>query len=57
MVGGEYTLTSAGLRNAAQHGITPAELFQVIDSDTRLFSRVGDRSMLGWGRPTPDGTW
>ena len=46
---GEYNVTGAGLRNAAQYGITPAELFEVIDSDTRLFSRVGEQSMLVLG--------
>lgn len=43
---GEYNLTTAGLRNAAQHGISAAEIFEVIDSRTRLFSRAGDQSML-----------
>jgi hypothetical protein len=45
-VRGEYNITAAGLRNAAQRGITPVELFEVIDSATRLFKRVGDASML-----------
>jgi hypothetical protein len=48
-VRGEYNITRAGLRNAAQYGITPVELFEVIDSSTRLFSRAGDRSMLVLG--------
>jgi hypothetical protein len=45
-VRGEYNITTAGLRNAAQNGLTPAELFEVIDSRGRMFSRVGDASML-----------
>jgi uncharacterized DUF497 family protein len=45
-VQGEYNLTTPGLRNATQHGISAAEIFEVIDSDTRLFSRAGDQSML-----------
>jgi uncharacterized DUF497 family protein len=45
-VRGEYNLTTAGLRNAAQHGISAAEIFEVIDSRARLFSRAGDQSML-----------
>lgn len=46
---GEYNLTAAGLRNAAQHGITPVEVFEVLDSRNRLFRRVGDQSMLVLG--------
>lgn len=53
---GAYNITTAGLRNAAQHGITPVELFEVIDSRTRLFSRAGDRSMLVLGT-TPTGRY
>lgn len=46
---GEYNLTTAGLRNAEQYGIGAAEIFEVIDSGVRLFSRVGERSMLVLG--------
>jgi hypothetical protein len=56
-VRGEYNITRAGLRNAAQYGITPVELFEVIDSSTRLFSRAGDRSMLVLGSLRPAGIW
>lgn len=46
---GSYNFTRAGLTNAAQHGITTLEVWEVLDSARRLFSRVGDRSMIVLG--------
>lgn len=54
MVRGEYNLTTAGFRNSQQHGITPLEIFEVLDSGARLFKRVGDQSMVVAG-PTEAG--
>ena len=51
---GEYNITTAGFRNAQQHGITPREIFEVLDCDVRLFRRVGDQSMVIAG-PTDTG--
>jgi uncharacterized DUF497 family protein len=51
-VRGDYNFTGAGLRNADQRGITPAEVFEIIDSTARLFSRAGDQSMLILGVTT-----
>jgi uncharacterized DUF497 family protein len=53
-VQGEYNITTAGFRNAQQHGITPLEIFEVLDCDVRLFRRVGDQSMVVAG-PTNAG--
>ena len=46
LVRGSYNFTRAGLANADQHGITTLEVWEVLDSDRRLFSRIGDRSMI-----------
>lgn len=46
---GQYNLTTAGLRSAADHEVTALELFEVLDSQGRLFGRVGDQSMLVLG--------
>ena len=46
---GSYNFTRAGIANAAQHGITIVEVWEVLDSDNRLFSRIGDRSMIVLG--------
>jgi uncharacterized DUF497 family protein len=48
-VRGSYNFTHAGIANAAQHGITTLEVWEVLDSDRRLFSRVGERSMIVLG--------
>jgi hypothetical protein len=45
-VKGEINLTRAGLVNAAQHGITPGELWHVIDSHERVIHAVGEVSRL-----------
>ncbi|HET9657501.1 MAG TPA: hypothetical protein VFP72_19270 [Kineosporiaceae bacterium] len=46
---GSYNFTRAGIANAEQHGITALEVWEVLDSDRRLFSRVGERSMIVLG--------
>lgn len=46
---GSYNFTHAGITNAAQHGIRTLEVWEVLDSDRRLFSRVGERSMVVLG--------
>ncbi len=46
---GSYNFTRAGLANAAQHGITTLEVWEVLDNPGRLFSRVGERSMIVLG--------
>ena len=43
---GEINLTRAGLVNAAQRGISPAEIWEVIDSHERVITTVGDTSRL-----------
>ena len=43
---GEINLTRAGLINAAQYGITPGELWEVIDSHDRVITTVGEESRL-----------
>jgi uncharacterized DUF497 family protein len=39
----------AGLRNAQQHGITAAEVWQVIGSDGRVFAPAGDARTVVYG--------
>lgn len=39
-----YRLTLQGADDAMQHGISPRELWQVLESDRRLFVPVGERS-------------
>lgn len=46
---GSYNFTRAGIANASQHGITTLEVWEVLDSDRRLFSRIGERSMIVLG--------
>ncbi|HET9658248.1 MAG TPA: hypothetical protein VFP72_23050 [Kineosporiaceae bacterium] len=43
---GEVNFTRAGILNAAQHGITPAEAWEVVDSHERVVVPVGDLSRL-----------
>ena len=43
---GEINLTRAGLANAAQRGISPSELWEVIDSHERVITTVGEESRL-----------
>jgi len=38
----EINLSRAGLINAAQYGITPEELWEVIDSHDRVITTVGE---------------
>lgn len=45
-VKGEVNFTRAGILNAAQHGITPAEAWEVVDSHERVVVPVGDLSRL-----------
>jgi uncharacterized DUF497 family protein len=53
-VRGDYNFTRAGIANAAQRGITTLEVWEVLDSDRRLFSRIGKRTMIVLGA-TNDG--
>jgi hypothetical protein len=48
-VRGNYNFTRAGIANAAQRGITPLEVWEVLDGGRRLFSRVGEQSMIVLG--------
>jgi uncharacterized DUF497 family protein len=48
-VRGSYNFTRAGIANAEQHGITTLEVWEVLDSDRRLFSRVRERSIIVLG--------
>lgn len=43
---GEINLTRAGLANAAQRGIAPEEIWQVVDSHERVILHVGETSRL-----------
>jgi uncharacterized DUF497 family protein len=44
---GSYNLTGAGLRNAQQHGVTAAEIWQVVRSPRHLSCRLGaDRAVI-----------
>jgi len=45
-VKGNYNFTLAGLRNAEQHGITPAEVWQVLQADRRVIRSVGENSRV-----------
>ena len=39
-----YRLTLEGADNAAAHGVSARELWQVLESDRRLYVPIGDRS-------------
>jgi hypothetical protein len=56
MVRGSYSFTRAGLVNCRQHGITPAEVWEVVNSDERVFLPVGIQSRLVAGQ-TRAGRW
>lgn len=43
---GNYNFTLAGLRNAEQHGITPAEVWQVLQADRRVIRTFGENSRV-----------
>ena len=43
---GEINLTRAGLLNAAQHGITPEEVWQIAGADNRVIHPVGEASRM-----------
>jgi hypothetical protein len=45
-VKGEINLTRAGLHNAAQHGISPAEIWEIVDAHERVIMPVGVASRL-----------
>jgi hypothetical protein len=45
-VKGNYNFTRAGLRNAQQRGITPAGVWQVMQSDRRVVRTVGENSRV-----------
>lgn len=45
-VKGNYNFTLAGLRNAEQHGITPAEVWQVLQADRRVIRTFGENSRV-----------
>ena len=45
---GEINLTRGGLLDAAQHGITPEEVWQIADADKRVVHPVGEASRIIW---------
>lgn len=49
---GRVNFTRAGIANAAQHGITPAETWEIVDSPERMIMTVGEqsRAILGFTR-------
>jgi hypothetical protein len=49
-VQGQYNFTRAGLRNVEQRGITPVEVWEVIESGQRLFTPVGGTQKVIYGR-------
>jgi hypothetical protein len=49
-VGSLYRLTLPGVENALEHGVTPRELWRVLESDGRLFVPVGARSRFVVGQ-------
>ena len=51
-----YRLTLHGADNAMEHGVTLLDLWQLLESDGRLFVPVGERSRFVVGR-LPSGRW
>jgi hypothetical protein len=51
-----YRLTLWGAENALQHDMTPRDLWQVLESDGRLFVPVGERSRFVVGQ-LASGRW
>jgi len=45
-VKGSYTFTLEGLRNAEYHGITAAEVWQVLNAERRVIRQLGERSRV-----------
>jgi hypothetical protein len=56
MVRGSYNLTRALLKNAADHGVEPGEVWEVISSERRLFVEVAEGRRLVVGQ-TLAGRW
>ena len=50
MARGSYNLTRALLRNAADHGVEPREVWEVVSSERRLFVEVGQGRRLVVGQ-------
>ena len=51
-----YRLTLQGADNALEHGITPRDLWQILETDRRLFVPVGQRSRFVVGQ-LASGRW
>jgi hypothetical protein len=51
-VKGEVNFTRAGILNAAQHGVTPAETWEAVDSHERVVVPAGEQSRLMLGFTT-----
>ena len=43
---GDYHFTRAGLLNADEHGITPDEVWQMLNSVSRIFRSLDDHSRV-----------
>ena len=46
---GNYNFTRAGLRNAEEHGITPAEVWEVVGAEGVLYTPVGENRTVVFG--------
>lgn len=51
-----YRLSLQGSDNALKNGVTPREIWQVLEGDRRLFVPVGERSRFVAGQ-TSSGRW